>query len=286
MTTYIVRVTKQGFTHCPACSRFTRIAAELAATTCDFCSASLKVEVQRAEPTFGSRVQAAGRGALIAGMLASSTVFGVACDDVEEDPCDPEIDLECESFEEDHSQSDYGDFGWEDDWEDEEDDDELIEDHAYRFVMVEDESTNDLNGASPGADIDAIGLDVDDDGTIDHWATSVEDFNIGGADNEYADFVQVLGEPDAGCMAQNFTSLGGAGINGDNFIIVGFSNGADVTFGSQTVIHIWELGPTKCPGQTDWKDDETTVSISISSDRASFIRIGTVGNGTNAVIIP
>jgi hypothetical protein len=225
-------------------------------------------------------------------MLASSTVFGVACGDAEEettaaeeeannpnnpnnpDDCDPDINIECEEIEDDHSQSDYGDFGWEE------------PETSYRFVMLEDESTDNLDGATPGADIDAIGLDVNGDTLVDHWATTVEDFNIGGANNEHADFVQVLGEPDADCMAQNFTSLGGAGDNGDNYIIVSFSTSEYIRFDSEAIIVVWELGPTNCPEQTDWKDDETTVSISISSDRASFIRIGTVGTGTNAVIIP
>jgi hypothetical protein len=120
---YIVRVTKQGFTHCPACSQFTRVAEELTATCCDFCGASLRIEVQRAEPTFGSRIQAVGRGALLAGLLSSSTIFGVGCGDVEStsdddnntaeapnnEQCDPDVDLECEVIDEPNNiGNDYG----------------------------------------------------------------------------------------------------------------------------------------------------------------------------------
>jgi hypothetical protein len=75
--------------------------------------------------------------------------------------------------------------------------------------MVEDESADSLDGPTAGADIDAIGVDVDGDQVIDHWASSFEDFNISGDNNEYLDTHELLGAPDADCMVQNFTSLGG-----------------------------------------------------------------------------
>jgi hypothetical protein len=59
-----------------------------------------------------------------------------------------------------------------------------------------------------------------------------------------------------------------------------------VTFGSGAIVQVWELGPTNCPEQTAWKNDENTISVSVSNERSSFTRIGTVGTGTNAVVIP
>jgi hypothetical protein len=276
---YIVRVTKQGLTHCPACSQYIRVAAELSSTCCDFCGATLRIEVQRAEPTFGSRIQAVGRGALLAGLLAGSTVLGVGCSDPEES-CDPEVDLECEEIDGDSNiGNDYGAGPFNNTPNN---NDSFS--GPFRFVMVEDESSDDLDGPTPGADIDAIGIDVNSDFVMDYWASSVEDFNISGDNNEHIDTEDLLGPPDVECTAEHFTSLGGT--NGDNYVIVGFNNGTAVTFGSGTLVQVWELSFINCDEQTEPIDDEITLSVSISNDRSSFERIGSVGSGPNAVTIP
>ena len=52
-----------------------------------------------------------------------------------------------------------------------------------------------------------------------------------------------------------------------------------------TVI-VYELGPTVCPNQTSWTDDEVDVSVSDSSAVDTFEFIGTIGAGVNVLPIP
>jgi hypothetical protein len=111
----IVRVTSQGFTHCPACSNFIRVAADVSDTACGFCGASLRVEARRAETTFGSRVKAVGRGAVLASLLAGTSVLGVGCAEDEDDDPTPTADagVDSEVFNNDNNtQADYGGGGF------------------------------------------------------------------------------------------------------------------------------------------------------------------------------
>lgn len=139
---------------------------------------------------------------------------------------------------------------------------------AWRYVLVEDQ-TDPVAGEFPGIDIDAIEL-ITADGTS-RFATTVEDFNSGGGSAR--DPSQALGEPDSNCDANSgrFVSLGGRERNG--FIIVSFSsNGQDIAFGSGSAITLYELGHKMCGGGDG---DPYAVSVSTSTDRSSFVQIGT-----------
>lgn len=153
----------------------------------------------------------------------------------------------------------------------------------YRFVLIEDASPVG-DASAPGAQIDAIGVGLLPSGEIAHWATSVEDFNIGGAGNDFSDVAELLGVPDAGCELQNVTALGGAEDGG--YVIVGFGGAEDVTFASGMPVVVEELGPTSCPDQDGWVDNEVMVSVSSSADRGTFLLVGTISEGSNAVTIP
>ncbi len=108
-----VRVTSQGFTHCPACSNFIRVAADVSETSCDFCGAALRVEARRADPTFGSRVKMAGRGALLAGVLMGTSVLGAACGEEEDTEPTADAGVDAEVFNNDNNtQQDYGGGGF------------------------------------------------------------------------------------------------------------------------------------------------------------------------------
>ncbi len=155
---------------------------------------------------------------------------------------------------------------------------------TYRFVLIEDASPVG-DAAAPGAQIDAIGVGLLPGGEIAHWATSVEDFLIGGADNSFSDVSGLLGAPDAACEVQNVTALGGAESGG--YVIVGFGTfEEDVKLTSGTSILVEELGPTSCPDQGGWVDNEVMVSVSSSAGRDTFFLLGTISEGSNAITIP
>ena len=150
---------------------------------------------------------------------------------------------------------------------------------SYRFVLLEDISDDVATGDTPGADIDAIAIER---GGVDiAFAATVEDENIGGANNAYTDSNELLGEPDSECMKQNFTALGGA--PNDGYVIVGFGD-ATIEIGDNIVVY--ELGPTVCESQPTWKDDETAVSVNVSVQDpgdASWILLGSTGTGLNLI---
>jgi len=151
---------------------------------------------------------------------------------------------------------------------------------GHRFVLLEDLSTDGPNGDSPGADIDAIAIDKDG---FEVYANSVEDFNIGGANNSFADTNELLGAPDSGCEKKNFTALGGAA--NDGYVIVSFEY--DETIESGDNIVVYELGPTVCTNQPISKDDETRVSIStLNSIDGDWEVIGSTGAGQYSIPVP
>lgn len=149
----------------------------------------------------------------------------------------------------------------------------------YSAVLVEDTSGS-TSGTSPGADLDAIGLDKD--GTVYH-ATHVLDANIGGGEgNEWDDPNAILGAPDSDCSLQNFVSLGGAPNGG--YIMVDFhTDQGDVFIEEGDAIFVYELGPTFCTNRPNWNDETYAVSVSVSDDRANFVEIGAGGPGNNRI---
>ncbi|MEO1270384.1 MAG: hypothetical protein AAFX99_20045, partial [Myxococcota bacterium] len=143
---------------------------------------------------------------------------------------------------------------------------------TFNFVLVEDMSPN-SGGESPAADIDSISTTIQG---IETFATSVEDFSLGGGSN--LDTNQALGAPDSGCTATNFVSIGGVG----GYLLVSFGR----SFSSGDAVTVYELGPTTCPNQTNWIDEDYRILISISSNLSDFIEIGQGGAGVNTVVIP
>ena len=138
-----------------------------------------------------------------------------------------------------------------------------------KFVMLDDTST-DTGNDTPGGDFDAVAIEKGED---EFYAESVEDFEILGDNNGYTDTDQILGAPDSGCMKENFTSLGGVG----GWIILGFGDN-EIEPGDNIVVY--ELGPTVCPDQANWKDDPYSVSISVSAGDV-FTELCTAGEGQN-----
>ena len=146
----------------------------------------------------------------------------------------------------------------------------------YRFVLLED-NTNPVAGEFPGNDVDAISITKAGGGEV--YATRVVDFNIGdpNGNNSATDPNQMVGAPDANCVANSgkFTALGGSAAGG--YAIVEFgTTGADVTIENGDSVTIYELGATLC-GMFD--DDEGTVGVSASSDLGTFTTIGSTGTG-------
>lgn len=84
MSRTIVRVTQQGFTHCPACSNYIKVAEDVVDTECAFCGEALRVTASQAKGmALGSQIVAVGRGALVAGALVGLTAFAGCGDDDE-----------------------------------------------------------------------------------------------------------------------------------------------------------------------------------------------------------
>lgn len=148
---------------------------------------------------------------------------------------------------------------------------------GYRFVLLED-LTASPSGTSPGADIDAISVLVDG---VEHFARSVEDFQLGGPDNAHANVTRLLGPAQTTCMTTDHVSLGGG------FVIVGFTDAAhNVVMGSGDRITVYELGPRSCPEQSTWMDDPVRVAVSIATRRSTFLEVGVSDSRTNIVTIP
>jgi len=151
---------------------------------------------------------------------------------------------------------------------------------SYRYVLLEDLSEDVAAGDTPGADID--GVAIERFGNDVAYATTVEDYDIGGANNAYADPNELLGPPDSGCTKANLTALGGAPNGG--WVILGFG---DEVIEHGDYIVVYELGPTVCPNQPTWHDDEVAVSISVSSHRnGDWVLLGSTGTGQNVVVVP
>jgi hypothetical protein len=71
----VVRVTQQGFTHCPSCSQFIKITESASQTVCPFCEAPLRESVKAKPSEFGSKLKLFGRGALLAGARFGALAF-------------------------------------------------------------------------------------------------------------------------------------------------------------------------------------------------------------------
>ena len=157
------------------------------------------------------------------------------------------------------------------------------EEELYRYVLIED-LTDPVGGDSPGADLDAVSVTLKGEST-EHFATSVEDFNIGFANNNYTDINSLLGKNDSNCEKKNFTALGGA--QADGFVILGFNDGEkDVEFGSGAKITVYELGKSTCTNQPTWDDDPYALSVSAGNERGSFVEVGSGGPGKNTIVLP
>ena len=151
---------------------------------------------------------------------------------------------------------------------------------VYAAVLIEDFSLPEPGDEAPGVDIDAICIDRDGE---ELCAENAEDFDILGNDNNFTDVRLALGPPDSGCEAENFVSLGGMG----GYIVVSFG---EMSIESGDEIVVFELGPSLCPEQSEWVDDEYDVSLSVSvtcnGDADCFEFIGSGGPGQNVFVVP
>ena len=140
-----------------------------------------------------------------------------------------------------------------------------------RYVLVEDLSVAQPGDDSPGMDIDSIAINRDG---REFFADIDEDFNTLGSSNEFYDTSHALGPPDSQCEAMNYVSLGGEG----GYIIVRLEE----TFIPGDEIIIYELGPTLCPDQLEWNDEDYSVSYggSMTTD-GTWTFIGMGGEGQN-----
>ena len=145
----------------------------------------------------------------------------------------------------------------------------------YRYVLITDKTVG-AAGDYPGIDLDAVGIVKVGGG--ESFASVVMDSMIGTDGNQASDPTQVVGAPDADCVANSgkFTALGGEG----NYVVLGFEDG--VTIASGDTIKVYELGATLC---NMFDDDPATVSVSISTDVGSFIEVGEAGNGSYDIVV-
>ena len=78
-----VKVTRDGFTRCPACSSHIKVAVVLAETACPFCETALTASSSSAQNSLRqvlSRSLVVGRSGLIAASLLGLAATGVSCE--------------------------------------------------------------------------------------------------------------------------------------------------------------------------------------------------------------
>jgi len=149
----------------------------------------------------------------------------------------------------------------------------------YRYVKIENFVTAIEGGDEPvlGATLDAVGVEIDG---VTYYATRVLaqkglTYSSGPAD--------VLGPPDSDCEFRSYLNLGPVSAGG--YVVLGFDLPAQ-HFSSHARILVFELGPTLCPAQHNWRDDPVIISISKDLDPRSFELLGTTEPGQNIVIVP
>lgn len=145
----------------------------------------------------------------------------------------------------------------------------------YRYVLITDKTAG-ASGDYPGIDLDAVGIVKAGGG--ESFASEVLEAVIGTEGNQAADSAQVVGAPDADCVANSgkFTALGGDG----NYVVLGFEDGVTIEAGD--TIKVYELGRTLC---NMFDDDPATVSVSVSTDVGSFVEVGEAGSGTYDIVV-
>lgn len=95
----IIKVSRQGLTLCPACSKHIQVAEQLEETACPFCQAEFTKALVTANRAPGplQRLAGSGRSAVIAASLMGMPMVGVACADGESTPGDP-VDMVADSM--------------------------------------------------------------------------------------------------------------------------------------------------------------------------------------------
>lgn len=148
------------------------------------------------------------------------------------------------------------------------------------YVLIEDLYAGSLAGSSPGTDLDAVGLTSQ--GGSEIYASRVEGAQIPTAGNSFADPRAALGPPDAACRVQGFVSLGGAAAGG--YVIVSFGEATRRrALQEGDLLTIYEVGRRGCPEST-YQDEPYRVSVSASTDLATFVEVGQ--GGPDAHVIP
>jgi len=150
----------------------------------------------------------------------------------------------------------------------------------YRYVMVEDLDPA-ASGRTPGADIDAIGLERS--GRAPVYASEVLASSVPQTGNDFPDVNELLGPPDANCQVRGFVALGGLPASG--FVVVGFEEGGQPAFiDNGDVITVYEVGRLLCPN-SNYLDEPYAVSVSASTDLGVFVEIGQGGAGGNRIAV-
>lgn len=150
----------------------------------------------------------------------------------------------------------------------------------WRYVMVEDLDPN-ATGRTPGADIDAIGLQKPNRAEV--YAGRVEDSQVPQAGNDFPDVAEVLGRPDANCQVRGFVALGGLAAGG--YVVVSFEEGGQpVLLDNGDVITVYEVGRLLCPNST-YLDEPYAVSVSVSTNMGTFVEVGRGGAGGNRITV-
>lgn len=155
-------------------------------------------------------------------------------------------------------------------------------DKIWHQVQIEDMSEIIDDDAYPGVAIDAIEL-VTEDGQR-HFATAVEDFNLGGG--VALDTLQTLGPPDADCEERSgFVSMGGREAGGyiivsfgdlDQDSLVAFSKGATIT------VH---TANTTCGADSANPNARYTAGVRISSDAIPTTMLDGEHTGTTTLCV-
>ena len=91
-----IKISRQGLTVCPACSKHIQVAERLAETVCPFCNAELGEALATAsrDPGPMQRLAGSGRSAIIAASMMGMPLVG--CADGEDGPADP-VDMVADS---------------------------------------------------------------------------------------------------------------------------------------------------------------------------------------------